>query len=58
MEELIYSLQKGVIGRVWSHMCNDTNEPPRAGMGETALEWQREAGWGWDHVARGAKVRN
>lgn len=35
-------------------MCNDINEPPRAGMGEVALAWQKEPGW--DHMARGAKV--
>lgn len=31
------------------------NEPPRAATGEMALAWQKEPGWGWDHVAGGGK---
>lgn len=56
MEELIYSLRKGIIGRAQSPMGSDMNEP-RTATGETVLARQKEPGWGWDHVARGAKVR-
>lgn len=30
MEELIHSLQEGVIGRLWPHICHGMNERPRA----------------------------
>jgi len=53
MEELIYSLQEGIIGRLRSHVYNHMNEPPRAAMREMALSWHE--GWGWDHMVKGGE---
>lgn len=55
MEELIYSLQEGIIGRLWSHVCNGMNEPPRAAMREMALSWSKKEGPGWGPCGKGGQ---